>query len=706
MHEPITPMTASTTTSGTVSSQLQEQYACDVFNVKTMRTYLSMGVYKKLLSTLSRGSKLDPSIANEVAQAMKQWALDNGATHYTHWFQPLTGSTAEKHDAFLEPDREGNLLLEFSGKNLVQGEPDASSFPSGGLRATFEARGYTAWDPTSPAFIKRTPHSATLCIPTAFCSYTGEALDKKTPLLRSMSVVSKQAERVLACFGRKDVKVVSNLGAEQEYFLVDKELYKKRPDLVMCGRTLFGNVPPKHQQMEDHYFGCIKDRVLEYMTAVDHALWRLGIPAKTRHNEVAPGQFEIAPNFEELNVAVDHNMLIMEVLRKEASKHDLVCLLHEKPFAGINGSGKHNNWSLGTEELGSLFNPGTSPHENALFLTFLAAVIRAIDLHADILRASISKLGNDHRLGANEAPPAIISIFLGDQLEEIIQQIKEGGAKTSRTIGSMNVGVDTLPDLPKDTSDRNRTSPFAFTGNKFEFRAVGSSQTCAWPMTVLNTIVAETLEEIADKLEPVVGKPEFRQTLQNLLQDIIEKHERVIFNGDGYNDAWVVEAERRGLPHIRTTLEALDVLDAPKTLDLFAKYGVMTPAELKARKEVQHEIYVKELAIEAKTAIDMIETMYLPTAAKQMKQLADTINSVKASGIRAGLSAAVATAEKVGVLYDRLPVLLDKLRASRTQDCQSIKNALTEARDVIDRLEKATNDSLWPVPNYDQLLFI
>lgn len=706
MHEPITLMTAPTSTSGTVSSQLQEQYACDVFNVKTMRTYLSKGVYKKLLSTLSRGSKLDPSIANEVAQAMKQWAVDNGATHYTHWFQPLTGSTAEKHDAFLEPDREGNLLLEFSGKNLVQGEPDASSFPSGGLRATFEARGYTAWDPTSPAFIKRTPHSATLCIPTAFCSYTGEALDKKTPLLRSMSVVSKQAERVLACFGRKDVKVVSNLGAEQEYFLVDKELYKKRPDLVMCGRTLFGNVPPKHQQMEDHYFGCIKDRVLEYMTAVDHALWRLGIPAKTRHNEVAPGQFEIAPNFEELNVAVDHNMLIMEVLRKEAAKHGLVCLLHEKPFAGINGSGKHNNWSLGTEELGSLFNPGTNPHENALFLTFLAAVIKAIDLHADILRASISKLGNDHRLGANEAPPAIISIFLGDQLEEIIQQIKDGGAKTSRTIGSMNVGVDTLPDLPKDTSDRNRTSPFAFTGNKFEFRAVGSSQTCAWPMTVLNTIVAETLEEIADKLEPVVGKPEFRQTLQNLLQDIIVKHERVIFNGDGYNDAWVMEAERRGLPHIRTSLEALDVLDAPKTLDLFAKYGVMTPAELKARKEVQHEIYVKELAIEAKTAIDMIETMYLPTAAKQMKQLADTINSLKASGVQAGLSAAVATAEKVGVLYDRLPVLLDQLRASRTQDCQAIKNALTEARDVIDRLEKATDDALWPVPNYDQLLFI
>ncbi|MCD7799044.1 MAG: glutamine synthetase III [Akkermansiaceae bacterium] len=697
------------TTSRTETSpclQLQDQYACDVFNIKTMRTYLSKGVFNKLMSTLKLGRKLDPSIANEVAQAMKQWAVDNGATHYTHWFQPLTGSTAEKHDAFLEPDKEGNLLLEFTGKSLVQGEPDASSFPSGGLRATFEARGYTAWDPTSPAFIKRTPHSATLCIPTAFCSYNGEALDKKTPLLRSMNVVSKHAARVLACFGRLGVDVVSNLGAEQEYFLVDRELYKKRPDLIMCGRTLFGNVPPKHQQMEDHYFGCIKDRILEYMTAVDHDLWRLGIPAKTRHNEVAPGQFEIAPTFEELNLAVDHNMLIMEVLRKEAAKHGLVCLLHEKPFAGINGSGKHNNWSLSADGLGSLFSPGATPHENALFLTFIAAVIKAIDTHADVLRASISKLGNDHRLGANEAPPAIISIFLGDQLEEIVQQIKHGGARSSRSMGTMNVGVDTIPDLPKDTTDRNRTSPFAFTGNKFEFRAVGSSQTCAWPMTVLNTIVAEALDEIAGALEPVAGKPEFRQTLQNLLQDIIVKHERVIFNGDGYNDAWVQEAERRGLPHLRTTLEALEVLDRPGTLALFAKYGVMSEAELKARKEVQYEIYVKELAIEAKTAIDMIETQYMPAAARQVKELAQTVAAIRASGVGAGLSAAVATLEKVGGLYEQLPGILDTLRKSRTQGCGEIKKALAEARRVVDLLEKATDDALWPVPNYDQLLFV
>ncbi len=685
---------------------IQEQYACDVFNIKTMRTYLSKGVFKKLMSTMELGRKLDPSIANEVAQGMKQWAVDNGATHYTHWFQPLTGSTAEKHDAFLEPDNEGNLILEFTGKSLVQGEPDASSFPSGGLRATFEARGYTAWDPTSPAFIKRTPHSATLCIPTAFCSYTGEALDKKTPLLRSMNVVSKQAERVLACFGKTGLDVVSNLGAEQEYFLIDKELYKKRPDLVMCGRTLFGNVPPKHQQMEDHYFGCIKDRILEYMTDVDHALWRLGIPAKTRHNEVAPGQFEIAPTFEELNLAVDHNMLLMEVLRKQAAKHGLVCLLHEKPFAGINGSGKHNNWSLSTKGMGSLFTPGATPHDNAIFLTFLAAVIKAIDVHADILRASISKLGNDHRLGANEAPPAIISIFLGEQLEEIVRQIKHGGARSSRSMGTMNVGVDTIPDLPKDTSDRNRTSPFAFTGNKFEFRAVGSSQTCAWPMTVLNTIVAETLDEIATMLEPVVGKPEFQQTLQNLLQDIIVKHERVIFNGDGYSDEWVKEAERRGLPHLRTSLEALEVLEHPKTLELFAKYGVMSKAELKARKEVQCEIYEKELAIEAKTAIDMVETQYMPTAAKQVKELAQTVAAIKASGTTFGLSAAEATLEKVGNLYAQLPPALDALRKSRTQGSKEIKAALTEARRIVDLLEKATDDTLWPVPNYDQLLFI
>lgn len=689
-----------------ITQMLDEQYACDVFSIKIMRSYLSKGVYKKFMETMRKGHKLDPSIANEIAQAMKQWAVDHGATHYAHWFQPLNGSTAEKHDAFLEPDAEGNLILEFTGKNLVQGEPDASSFPSGGLRATFEARGYTAWDPTSPAFIKRTPNSATLCIPTAFCSYTGEALDKKTPLLRSMCAVSRQASRVLACFGRPELEVVSNLGAEQEYFLVDKELYKNRPDLIMCGRTLFGNVPPKHQQMEDHYFGCIKDRVLEYMTAVDHALWRLGIPAKTRHNEVAPGQFEIAPNYEQLNVAVDHNMLIMEVLRKEAAKHGLVCLLHEKPFAGINGSGKHNNWSLSADGLGSIFNPGKNPHENAIFLTFLAAVIEAIDLHADLLRASISKYGNDHRLGANEAPPAIISIFLGEQLEEIIQQIKQGGATSSKASGTMNVGVDTLPDLPKDTSDRNRTSPFAFTGNKFEFRAVGSSQTCAWPMTVLNTIVAESLDRIANILEPVAGKPEFQKTLQKLLQDIIVKHDRVIFNGDGYNDAWIEEAERRGLPHIRTTTEALKVLDSAKTLALFTKYGVMNEAEIHARREVQEEIYVKEIAIEAKTAIDMIETLYLPAVTKQMKQLAETITAIKASGISAGLEAAVSTANKVGTLYDQLPGLLDNLRASRTKTSEDIKTALEDARKVIDALEKATADNLWPVPNYDQLLFI
>ena len=518
---------------------LEALYGSDTFGVKAMEKYLSKSAFKKMMLTVRKGGKLDTSIADEVAQAMKQWALSKGATHYTHWFHPLTDATAEKHDSFVEPDGKGGMICEFTGKNLIQAEPDASSFPSGGIRATFEARGYTAWDPTSPAFIKRTANTATLCIPTAFCSYTGEALDKKTPLLRSMAAVSRQAARLLNCFGVHPSYVDVNLGAEQEYFLVDRDLYQQRMDLIETGRTLFGCLPPKHQQMEDHYFGSIKERVLEFMNSVDHALWVLGVPAKTRHNEVAPGQFELAPLFEPNNVAVDHNVMIMDILQRQALKYNLVCLLHEKPYACVNGSGKHNNWSLSTPELGSLFSPGKTPHSNILFLTFLACVIQAVDRHASLLRASTAKAGNDHRLGAQEAPPAIISIFLGDDLTNIIEQIKHGGAKSSSCKTMMELGVDILPELPKDTTDRNRTSPFAFTGNKFEFRAVGSSQTCAWPMAVLNTMMAETLDEVATYLEPYAGKPEFNSVVSALLKDMVTRHDRVIFNGNGYSEEWV-----------------------------------------------------------------------------------------------------------------------------------------------------------------------
>lgn len=686
---------------------LEALYGCDTFGIKTMEKYLSKSAFKKMMLTIQKGGKLDTSIADEVAQAMKVWALSKGATHYTHWFQPLTDATAEKHDSFVEPDGKGGMICEFTGKNLIQAEPDASSFPSGGIRATFEARGYTAWDPTSPAFIKRTANTATLCIPTAFCSYTGEALDKKTPLLRSMAAVSRQATRVLNCFGVEPSCVDTNLGAEQEYFLIDRDLYLQRMDLIETGRTLFGCLPPKHQQMEDHYFGSIKERVLEFMTSVDHALWALGVPAKTRHNEVAPGQFEIAPLFEACNVAVDHNVMIMDILQRQALKFNLVCLLHEKPYACVNGSGKHNNWSLSTPELGSLFSPGKTPHSNLLFLTFLASVIQAVDLHADLLRASISKAGNDHRLGANEAPPAIISIFLGDQLSDIIEQIKAGGAKSSTSKTTMELGVDILPELPKDTTDRNRTSPFAFTGNKFEFRAVGSSQTCAWPMAVLNTIMAETLDEVATKLEPVVGKPEFNGTVSNLIKEMITAHDRVIFNGNGYSAEWVEEAEKRGLPHLKTTPEALEVLSRPDTLSLMEKYGVLSKAELLARKEVQVESYEKLIDIEAKTCLNMLRTIYLPAIASQMTEICGTVASIQAAGLTAGLAAATAKANEIGALYDELPGKVAALEAAIEKGCPcAMKAAMEDARVTVDALEAIVDADLWPVPTYAQMLNI
>ena len=688
-------------------SALNALYGSDTFGIKTMEKFLSKSAFKKMMLTVQKGGKLDISIADEVAQAMKVWALSKGATHYTHWFQPLTDATAEKHDSFVEPDGKGGMICEFTGKNLIQAEPDASSFPSGGIRATFEARGYTAWDPTSPAFIKRTEHTVTLCIPTAFCSYTGEALDKKTPLLRSMAAVAHQTTRVLNCFGIEPSYVVSNLGAEQEYFLIDRDLYLKRMDLIETGRTLFGCLPPKHQQMEDHYFGSIKERVLEFMMSVDRALWALGVPAKTRHNEAAPGQFEICPLFEPCNVAVDHNVMIMDILQRQALKYNLVCLLHEKPYASVNGSGKHNNWSLSTPELGSLFSPGKTPHSNLLFLTFLSAVIMGVDKHADLLRASIAKAGNDHRLGAAEAPPAIISIFLGDQLTDIIEQIKAGGAKSSASKTTMELGVDVLPELPKDTTDRNRTSPFAFTGNKFEFRAVGSSQTCAWPMAVLNTIMAEALDIVATRLEPAAGTPEFKDAVRELIRELITRHDRVVFNGNGYSDEWVQEAERRGLPHIKSTPEALDVLARPDTIALMEKYGVLNRSELLARREIQIENFEKLIDIEAKTCLNMLRTIYLPAVARQMSEICGTVSAIIAAGVPAGLKAARARAGVVGSLYDELVPRVDALEdAINCGEPMAMRAAMEDARLTVDALEAVVAADLWPVPTYAQMLNI
>lgn len=686
---------------------ITEIYGEDVFNFGTMKDYLPKAVFKTLLATTEEGQILDAGVADEVANAMKRWAISKGATHYTHWFQPLTGSTAEKHDSFVEPDAMGSVIMNFSGKNLIMGEPDASSFPSGGLRATFEARGYTAWDPTSPAFIKRNDNGATLCIPTAFCSYTGEALDKKTPLLRSIQAISKQTRRVLACFGEKSsVKVSTSLGAEQEYFLIDKELYVSRPDLLQTGRTLFGNVPSKHQQMDDHYFGAIKTRVLNFMTDVDNKLWRLGIPAKTRHNEVSPAQFEIAPVFEELNLSIDHNMQTMEVLRQTADKHGLVCLMHEKPFAGVNGSGKHNNWSLGTSSC-NLLNPGDNPHENAMFLTFLCAVIKAVDTHADLLRAVVASAGNDHRLGANEAPPAIISIFLGEQLAGVIEQLEKGGASTSKQGGSMHIGADSLPVLPRDATDRNRTSPFAFTGNKFEFRAVGSNQSCSGPNIVLNTIVAEALDEIATALEKIEKPEKFNDELQKLLQGIIAKHKRVIFNGDNYSDAWVKEAERRGLPNLKKTPEALECIKSAKAVRLFEKYKVLSEGELHSRYEIYKEAYDMTIAIEGGVALDIAKNQILPAATAQLKASSDALINLIDIEIEAGTKALTGKVETIGGLIDDLAARCAEMEAALdADDIAAIAALLESVREPADKLEKEVDDNQWPLPKYQELLFI
>ena len=683
-----------------------EIYGDDVFNLKVMKDYLPKPVFKKLVSTINNGTSLDAEIADDVANAMKRWAIHKGATHYTHWFQPMTGTTAEKHDAFIDPDNEGGVTMAFSGKTLIQGEPDASSFPSGGLRATFEARGYTAWDPTSPAFIKRDENAATLCIPTAFCSYHGEALDKKTPLLRSMQAVGEQVKRLLACFGEKvDGRVVTTLGPEQEYFLVDKELYMGRPDLIMTGRTLFGNTPPKHQQLEDHYFGAIKPRVLAFMSEVDQDLWRLGIPAKTRHNEVAPAQFELAAQFEEQNLAIDHNMIIMETLRQVADRFGFVCLMHEKPFAGINGSGKHNNWSISANGK-NLLDPGTDPHQNAIFLTVLCAVIQAVDRHADLLRLGVTSAGNDHRLGANEAPPAIVSIFLGEQLNDIIEQLEKGVPKSTKKGGFMKIGADTLPELPRDATDRNRTSPFAFTGNKFEFRAVGSSMNCAGPNVVLNTIVAESIDEIASKLEKLSAK-DFNVGLQKLLQGIIKKHKRIIFNGDNYSADWVKEAEKRGLPNLRSTPDALKVFSVAANAALFAQYKVFSKIEWDSRHEVFEEMYAKVVKVESETALQIAQTMILPAAIEYQAQVASSIMALKEVGVTAGTAAQKAIAQKVGKLIEDASAAAEKLeKAVAAKKSAACLTSMLDLRKAVDALELLVDDSLWPLPKYGELLFI
>ena len=674
-------------------------YGEDVFNIDAMREYLPKDVCEKLIATINEGAALDPSIAGDVAHAMKKWAMDRGATHFTHWFQPLTGSTAEKHDSFLEPNG-CKAIMVLSGKNLIVGEPDASSFPSGGLRSTFEARGYTAWDPTSPAFIKRHGNGATLCIPTAFCSYTGEALDKKTPLLRSLQALSKSTRRLMTCFKAGPKKTTVTLGAEQEYFLIDKRFYLQRPDLYQSGRTIFGASPAKHQQMNDHYFGSIPSRILNFMNDVEKELWKLGIPAKTRHNEVAPAQFELAPIFEDVNLACDHNMLIMETLRNVADRYGLVCLLHEKPFAGVNGSGKHNNWSLSYGK-GNLLNPGKDPHQNAVFLTAICAIIYAVDTHADLLRMTCAGAGNDHRLGAHEAPPAIISIYLGDQLMDVIDQIEQGSARSSKQAGAMKLGSDMLPPLPRDATDRNRTSPFAFTGNKFEFRAPGSSQSCSEPNVVLNTIVAEAFDMIAEQLEKLDDK-NFHTGLQKILQKIVKEHKRVLYNGNGYTEEWVKEAERRGLPNIRTSLEALKALTKEENVQLFEKYGVMNRREMLSRYEINVEDFHKRIHIEGEVARDLAKNVILPKVVEAYEKSLRTNEMALNQGFP-GLDTYV---KSIGEGCRSLTESIAALETALQGEHEGIIAAIADLRKVVDGLEKIVPDEMWPLPKYREMLFI
>ncbi|MCK6455829.1 MAG: glutamine synthetase III [Phycisphaerae bacterium] len=697
-----------------------EVFGQNVFSLSVMQAHLPKDVFARLLRTIRSHETLDPTVADVVANAMKDWAIARGATHYTHWFHPLTGATAEKHDAFLSPTDSGHAIYEFSGKRLIQGEPDASSFPSGGIRSTFEARGYTAWDPTSPAFLIEGVNGATLCIPTAFCSFTGHALDKKTPLLRSIEALSRQAVRVLRLFGNSTANhVMTTVGPEQEYFLIDRRFYLARPDLINAGRTLFGAKPPKGQEMEDHYFGSIKERVLAFMMDSERELYKLGIPIKTRHNEVAPAQFEIAPVFEPSNVAADHNQLVMETLRKVAARHGLHCILHEKPFAGINGSGKHNNWSLMDDAGNNLLDPGETPHENAQFLVFLTAVVRAIWKHGKLLRAAIATAGNDHRLGANEAPPAIISVYLGEKLTEVVQGIISGRREAGRTGGHLEVGVQALPRLPKDSSDRNRTSPFAFTGNKFEFRAVGSSASIARPNTFLNTIIAESLDALATEIEKAKLTTDFNSAVQKVLTETLRECEPIIFNGDNYSKEWHAEAERRGIPNLRTCVDALPVQLEPATRELFRKHGVYSEEELKSNFTIMVENYCKTLNIEALLTSDIARTMLLPACLRYQADVARTIAETKSVGSvpQAGQEKLLAElVEKVS----RLKTAIDDLDARRARpDAEShdeqkrakyyrdeVIPAMTAVRTVADELEMIVDDRYWPLPKYREMLFV
>ncbi|AEE15845.1 glutamine synthetase III [Treponema brennaborense] len=692
-------------------STVPELFGSMVFNETVMKERLPKDTFKVLKKTMDEGSPLEEGVANIVANAMKDWAVEKGATHYTHWFQPMTGITAEKHDSFISPQTDGTVIMEFSGKELIKGEPDGSSFPSGGIRATCEARGYTAWDPTSPAFIK----DGSLCIPTAFCSYGGEALDKKTPLLRSMDAIDKQAKRILKLFGKTVKRVCTTVGPEQEYFLIDKTLWEQRKDLIYTGRTLFGAKPPKGQELEDHYFGTIKPRISAYMKELDEELWKLGILAKTKHNEVAPAQHEMAPIFTTTNIAADDNQLTMEMMKKVAARHGLVCLLHEKPFAGVNGSGKHNNWSLSTDKGENLLEPGSTPEENAQFLLILTAIIKGIDEYQDLLRASVATAGNDHRLGANEAPPAIISMFLGDELDSILESIRTGKPYDRKAKEVLRLGVDALPAFPKDNTDRNRTSPFAFTGNKFEFRSLGSSLSISCPNIMLNTIVAEEFAQFADILEK---SKDFTKDLNELIKKTLSKHHRIIFNGNGYSDEWVREAEKRGLLNLKTTSDAMPYFIAQKNIDMFKKHGVYTGTEMKARYEIQMEEYVKVLNIEALTMIEMTRKQIVPAVFKYLQSVSATAAGIKALVPGAECSAEAGIVQTVSGLCDAAVKKIAALETAmlNSKECAditaeakfytaSVIPAMTELRAVADELETLVGEDYWPFPTYGDLLF-
>ncbi len=695
---------------------VKEIYASNVFDDATMKQRLPKKIYAEFQETLMEGKDLEPHVAEIIAHEMKEWAIEKGATHYTHWFQPLTNGTAEKHDSFVDPQSDGTLLLSFSGKELIKGEPDGSSFPSGGIRATCEARGYTAWDCTSPAFIHESPNgTAVLCIPTIFCSYTGEALDKKTPLLRSMEALSKQAIRIVRLFGdTESTKVLTSAGPEQEYFLVDKKTYEQREDLIFTGRTLFGAPAPKGQELEDHYFGNIKERVFDYMTELNEELWKLGISAKTQHNEVAPGQHELAPLYDGTNIATDHNQMVMETMKKVALRHDLVCLLNEKPFAGINGSGKHNNWSMSTDTGKNLLDPGKTPHANKQFLLVLVSILKAVDDYAPLLRMSAASAGNDQRLGGNEAPPAIISVFLGDQLEDVLNQLCEKGEATHSMKGStLDTGVSTVPTINRDATDRNRTSPFAFTGNKFEFRMLGASQSISDLNMVLNTIVAETLSQAADILE---SADDFDIALHDLIKKWATEHIRILYNGDGYSEGWVEEAKRRGLPNITNTVDATAILSDPETLRIFGKHGVMTETELMARQEVEYENYSKEINIESRCMIDMSKKQIIPAVVEFMTTVADSATAVKNAGADAKVQEKLlndmsAELSKLSSAVDKLEAATNiavKMTDAREQATAYRDNVLAlfdSVRKPADKLETMVDKKYWPFPTYTDLLF-